>query len=265
MRISSIKNPHIKNLVALQKSSTRKKTGLFVIEGLKEVQLAVAGGYLMETVFYCPEILGDIHLPKIQYSIDHIPVIVGVERNVFEKIAYREDSGGIMAIARQRSLTLGSLKLSEKPLVVVLEKVEKPGNMGAILRSADAAAIDAVIICDPQTDIYNPNVVRSSIGCLFTIQVAISNSSETLHWLNTRNIRVYATTLEASEFYHKADYRVPCAIVMGTESTGLTGFWTSHADARIKIPMLGRIDSLNVSTAAAIIIFEAKKQRDFAY
>jgi TrmH family RNA methyltransferase len=262
-RISSPKNPNLKKLLALQKSSERKSTGLFPIEGLKEAQLAISSGYEIESVFYCPDFISKDDIQMIHSTVDPISGFFEVGKSIFRKIAYREGSGGIVMIALQKKIELWSLYLSAIPLIVVLEKVEKPGNLGAILRTADAAAIDAVIICDPQTDIYNPNVVRSSIGCLFTKQVAISDSLNTYHWLRSKGICIYATSLEASDFYHKADFTIPSALVLGTESTGLTDFWTKHADARIKIPMLGKIDSMNVSTAAAVVIFEAKKQRDF--
>jgi TrmH family RNA methyltransferase len=167
-------------------------------------------------------------------------------------------------VAKQKTHSLDSIRLSANPLVLVLESVEKPGNLGGILRTADAAGLDAVIICDPKTDFYNPNVIRSSVGCIFTNQVATATSEEALSWLKKNNIVPYSTYLKASRPYHTVDYTKPCAIVMGTEATGLSNVWTTEDQNPIIIPMHGRIDSMNVSTAAAVIVFEARRQRGFA-
>jgi RNA methyltransferase, TrmH family len=186
-----------------------------------------------------------------------------VTKDVFDKIAVRENSGGIIAVAEMKPHRLDQIKLSKNPLVLVLESVEKPGNLGAILRTADAAGVDAVIICDPQTDFYNPNVVRSSLGCVFTKQIAAATSEETIQWLNQNNITIYCTYLKASKAYHETDYTKPSALVMGTEATGLSDVWIKNSNANIIIPMGGKIDSMNVSTATAVVIFEAKRQRGF--
>jgi len=162
-----------------------------------------------------------------------------------------------------KHFSLDTLQLPEKPFIIVLESVEKPGNLGAILRTADAAGVDAIIVCDPQTDFYNPNVIRSSIGCIFTKQVIACGSKEALQWMKQKDIRIFATDLAASEWYHETDFTQPSAIVMGTEADGLTNFWLRNADSRIKIPMRGYIDSLNVSVSTAVITFEAMRQRKF--
>jgi RNA methyltransferase, TrmH family len=190
-------------------------------------------------------------------------LLIPVQRSVFEKLAYRESTGGVIAVAEQREHSLSAIKLSTNPLLLILESVEKPGNLGAILRTADAAGVDALVICDPQTDFYNPNVIRSSVGCVFTRQVASASSEETILFLKKHGIKVYSTHLQASVPYHTIDYTVPCAIVMGTEATGLSPFWVDHADQTIIIPMQGKIDSMNVSTAAAVVVFEAQRQRGF--
>jgi TrmH family RNA methyltransferase len=148
-------------------------------------------------------------------------------------------------------------------LVLILEGVEKPGNLGAVLRTADAAAVDAVIICDPQTDFYNPNVIRSSVGCIFTNQLAAASSEETIEWLRKNNIAIFCTYLKASKSYHLTDFTQPSAIVMGTEATGLSDVWVKNSTANIIIPMLGKIDSMNVSNAAAVVVYEAMRQREF--
>lgn len=258
--ITSPQNSKIKNIVALEKARERKKQNLFIIEGIKELTLAVSGGYKVNSLFFCPEIIDVQVLLKI---VANENLLIPVHKNVFEKIAYRESTGGIIALAEQQQHVLENIKLSKNPLLLILESVEKPGNLGALLRTADAAGIDAVIICDPQTDFYNPNVIRSSLGCVFTKQIASASSSETISWLEKKHIATYCTYLHAAKQYDHVDFKTPSAIVMGTESTGLSDSWVKNANANIIIPMLGKIDSLNVSTAAAIVVFEAKRQRGF--
>ena len=256
-KITSLQNPRVKSVVALiEKARERKSSGLFTVEGAREIGLAQQAGYSFKMLFVCPEIFGAATLPEAEQ-------IVEVSPSVFEKMAYRSSSEGLLAVAEQRGLSLENLRLSANPFVVVLEAVEKPGNLGAILRTADAAKADAVIVCDTACDVYNPNVVRSSIGCIFTVQTACCTSAEALEFLRKRKIKTLAAELQASLWYHEADMRQPCAIVMGAEDDGLTDFWLRSADTRIKIPMRGAIDSLNVSVSAAVITFEAMRQRSF--
>ena len=184
-----------------------------------------------------------------------------VTRNVYEKIAYREGTEGIIAEIKYKERKLKNIKLGKNPLVIVLESVEKPGNLGAVLRSADAAGADAVIICDPLTDLYNPNLIRASIGAIFTRQVVAATSEETIAWLKTNGIQILTAQLQDSSLYYDTPMTGPTAIVMGTESTGLTEIWRKAADRHIRIPMLGRLDSLNVSVSAAILLYEAVRQR----
>lgn len=259
-KITSTQNPKVKSLLALEKPRERRKQQLFVIEGRKEIGLALEAGYKIGNVFFCDEI---ISLNEVSKLFKDDMLLIPVSKDVFEKLAVRENSGGLIAVAEQKVHTLDQLKLSKNPLVLVLESVEKPGNLGAILRTADASGADAVIICEPQTDFYNPNVIRSSIGCIFTKQVAAATSEETIDWLKKNQISIYCTYLKASKAYHLTDYTKPSAIVMGTEATGLSGIWVKNSDANIIIPMQGKIDSMNVSTAAAVIVFEAKRQRGF--
>jgi RNA methyltransferase, TrmH family len=258
VRITSTQNPKIKNLLALEKPRERRNQQRFIIEGRKEISLALEAGYLIDTLFFCDELISltEIESWKIENNR-----LIPVSTEVFNKLVVRENSGGLLAVAEMKTHRLDDLRLSENPLVLILEAVEKPGNLGAILRTADAAGIDAVICCDPQTDFYNPNVVRSSLGCVFTKAVASATSEETIHWLNQKKISIYCTYLEASIPYTKIDFTKPSAIVMGTESTGLSDVWVKHADANIIIPMQGKIDSMNVSTAAAVVVFEARRQR----
>jgi TrmH family RNA methyltransferase len=258
--ITSTQNPKVKNLLALEKPRERRKQCLFVIEGAKEIRLAHEAGYKIGNLFFCEEL---ISVNQVQELVGSSPMLIPVARDVFEKIAVRESSGGVVAVAEQKVHRLDMLRLSEPPLLLILEGVEKPGNLGAILRTADAAGVDAVIICDPQTDFYNPNVIRSSVGCVFTTQIASGESAETIQWLKQKNTAIYCTYLQASEPYQNVDYKVPCAIVMGTEATGLSDIWVKNSSTNIIIPMQGKIDSMNVSTATAVVVFEARRQRGF--
>lgn len=257
--LTSINNPKIKHLLSLDKIRERRKQSLFTIEGLKELSLAKEIGYKIESVFHCPDITDSNVLIKMGFSLNQL---LPVSKNIFEKIAYRESTGGVIAIARQRSNQLDQLQLSTNPLILVLESVEKPGNLGAILRTADAAGVDAVISCDPQTDFYNPNVIRSSVGCVFTNQIAATSSDEAIAWLKAKHIKLYCTYLGGAVPYTNVAYQQPCAIIMGTEATGLTDNWVKNSDANIIIPMHGKIDSMNVSVSAAIVVFEALRQRN---
>ena len=186
---------------------------------------------------------------------------VKVSASLYERIAYRGSTEGVIALVRSRSLTLADLQLGEAPLVMVLERVEKPGNLGAVLRSADAAGVDAVIVCDPLTDLYNPNLIRSSIGAVFTVPCVACSSDECIAWLKDNDISILTAQLQDSSLYYDTNMTGPTAIVMGTEATGLTEAWRQAADAHIRIPMLGRLDSLNVSVSAAILLYEAVRQR----
>src|SRR6478736_8186391 len=257
-KITSTQNPKVKSLMALEKPRERKKQQLFIIEGKREIELAVEAGYKIGNIFFCDEITD---LDDIPQQLKEEKLIIPVSKEVFDKIAVRESTGGVIAVAEQKAHLLSQIKLRKNPLVLILEAVEKPGNLGAILRTADAAAVDAVIICDPQTDFYNPNVIRSSVGCVFTNQLAAVTSDDAISWLKKNQIKIFCTSLQASKPYHQIDYTQPCAIVMGTEATGLSETWTNNSEANIIIPMQGKIDSMNVSNATAVIVFEAIRQR----
>jgi len=231
------------------------------MEGRKEIGLALQGNYKINSLFFSDELVSPQELDQLGVPAG---VLIPVSQEVFRKIAIRENTGGIVAVAEQKKHELLSIRLGNNPLVLVLESVEKPGNLGAVLRTADAAGVDAVIICDPKTDFYNPNVIRSSIGCVFTTQVASATSGETLLWLQSNHITPFSTYLKASRPYHTVDFTKPCAIVMGTEATGLSDVWIGKDQNLIIIPMQGHIDSMNVSVAAAIIIYEARRQRGFS-
>ncbi|MDO5665069.1 MAG: RNA methyltransferase [Bacteroidia bacterium] len=261
MLISSLQNPAIKNIIKLSKNRERQQQHLFVIEGARELSLALQSNYRVEAVYVCREMFEKTKYPDVLNTLPD-NIIFDITPAVFEKVAYRENSDGIVTLAKPKQHTLSDLKLSRNPFIIILESVEKPGNLGAILRTADAAAVDAVIVCDPQTDLYNPNVVRSSVGGIFTVQTAICTSEDAIAWLKANKIASYAAELQAAEFYQNIDFTQPSAIVMGTEAEGLTDFWLKNATKRIKIPMQGKIDSLNVSVSTAVLTFEAMRQRD---
>ncbi len=260
--ISSAQNPKIKRLLLLQqKSSERRKANLFVVEGQRELEHCLEANLVIDTVFYCPQILGEENWARVASMLDAAVKVFEVSADVYNKIAYRGGTEGVVAEVVPHYLSLEELNLPENPLVVVLESVEKPGNLGAILRSADAAKVDAVVVCDPLTDLYNPNLIRSSIGGIFSVPCVACESAECIDFLKGRGIRILTAQLQDSKLYYDTDMTCGTAIVMGTESTGLTDIWRKAADAHIRIPMLGRLDSLNVSVSAAILMFEAVRQR----
>ncbi|MNS04270.1 23S rRNA (uridine(2479)-2'-O)-methyltransferase [compost metagenome] len=259
-QITSVQNPFIKSLVLLQeKAKARKQSGTFLIEGQREISIALKGGYEMETLLFLPEICSENEARKLSKNAD----LIEINKEVYQKLAYRDTTEGILAVAKTKSTQLSDLQLSDNPLILVAEAPEKPGNIGALLRTADAANLDAVIIANPKSDLYNPNIVRSSVGCLFTNQIATGTTSEIIAFLKEKKINFYCATLQNSNPYYVEDYTGPTALVVGTEATGLTQEWRDAATQNIIIPMQGEIDSMNVSVAAAILIFEAKRQRGF--
>lgn len=258
--ITSAQNPYIKSLVLLQeKAKERKKTNTFLIEGIREITLAQKGGYTLKTLLFCPELKPDLSLIQSIQCEEQIEI----SKEVYQKLAYRDTTEGVLGVAHSKSFALEDLKLPKNPLILIAEAPEKPGNLGAMLRTADAASLDAVIIANPKSDLYNPNIVRSSVGCLFTNQIAVGTTEEIIAFLKTNGIHFYAATLQNSTGYHTLDYTQPTALVVGTEATGLSEAWRNEATQNIIIPMQGEIDSMNVSVAAAILIFEAKRQRGF--
>lgn len=256
--ITSPQNPKVKQALALAKSRERKKHGLFLLEGWREFQHAIHAGYAAESVFFDPNQVADEDLLSV---VNDDRLLLPVSPAVFARIAYREGTAGVVAVIRARTHRLEDLHLRDNPLIVVVEGVEKPGNLGALLRTADAANVDAVIIGDPLVEFYNPNVIRSSVGTVFTRQLAAASSADAIAWLKEHGIAIFCTHLEAATPYTEVDFKGPSAIVMGTEATGLSEAWVEHSTANIIIPMRGVIDSMNVSAAAAVVIFEAVRQR----
>ncbi len=263
--VSSPQNPIVKKITALQeKSRDRRKSGLFVLEGIRELNLALGTGYKVESLLLCPELVPPgkkEELIQNQGIPDHI---IHVSLQIYRKIAYRGGTEGVMAIMQAGKHDLEDLSFNRKnPLVLVAEAPEKPGNIGALLRTADAAALDAVLIANPRTDLYNPNIIRSSVGCLFSVPVATGTTQQIIDFLKLQKLQIWCAALSASQPYHEVDLSVGGAIVVGTEADGLSEKWLSNSDSNIIIPMQGAIDSMNVSVSAAILIFEAMRQRGF--
>lgn len=283
--ITSAQNRKVKELLTLvEKSKARSAAGLFVVEGQRELGHCLDAGFIPETLFICGEVMAvqnnavngakTGHLSENIEGKDGLDALVAkaealnprlgvvqIPAFLYEKVAYRGSTEGIIAEVHSVPRSLEDLRLGESPLVMVLESVEKPGNLGAVLRSADAAGADAVIVCDPLTDIWNPNLIRSSVGAVFSVPVAVCTSADAIAFLKKRGIRILTAQLQDSEWYYDTDMTGATALVMGTESTGLTQAWRDSADAHIKIPMLGRLDSLNVSVSAAVLLYEAVRQR----
>jgi RNA methyltransferase, TrmH family len=262
MLITSLQNPRVKQVVKLRERRERERERCLLVEGQAELALALASGAQPQTVYLCPELSAQAPDPALLARLQQAGVeVVEVTRPVFEKMAYREGPDGWLAVVPSRPRRLDDLTLSARPLLLVAEAVEKPGNLGALLRSADAAGVEGVIVCDPTTDVNNPNVVRSSKGTLFSVPVVEATSVETLAWLRRHQIAVVAATPQATVVYTQADWRGPAAVVVGTEKEGLSPLWLEAADVAVRIPMLGRVNSLNVATAATLLIYEAVRQR----
>ncbi|MBK5212486.1 MAG: RNA methyltransferase [Flavobacteriaceae bacterium] len=270
--ITSLQNPLLKQLALLQeKSRERRKTGLFVIEGQREISLAIKGDYLLKTLLFCSEIISEEEVFTLKESADSETEFIEITSEIYQKLAYRSSTEGIIAVAYSKPLSLENLLPTTNhllpspryPLILIAEAPEKPGNIGALLRTADAANVDAVIIANPKTDMYNPNIIRSSVGGLFTNTIATGSTSEIISFLKERNINIYCAALQASVPYHSCDFTKSTAIVVGAEATGLSEVWLKNSTQNIIIPMQGEIDSMNVSVAAGILIFEAKRQRGF--
>lgn len=261
-QIFSVQNQEIKRLVTIkEKSRIRKKSGQFLIEGLRELSLAIAGNYKIESILYYPEICS---IDQISTIAPKTTELVEISKEVFQKLAYRDSTEGIIALAQAKLHDIKDIILSNSnPLVLVAEAPEKPGNIGAFLRTADAANFDMVIIANPKTDLYNPNIIRSSVGCVFTTTIAMGSTSEIIQFLQKNGIHIYCAALQASSRYDIQNYTKPSAIVVGTEATGLSQEWRDQSTQNIIIPMLGEIDSMNVSVAAGILMYEAKRQRQF--
>ena len=260
--VNSLQNPRVKRAIRLRKRSVREEEKVVIIEGYRELRCAVDNQIWPHTLFYCPELfLGKNELGIIARCKEQGAMTIECTGRVFQKIAYRDRPEGLLALSRQVTIRLIDLELTDNPLLVVAVGIEKPGNLGSILRTADAVGADAVIVCDGRTDIHNPNTVRASIGTLFCLPVAEAESEEAIRWLREQGIRVVATTPDSNADYFDLDFTMPLAITVGTEQIGLSQEWMDRADQKARIPMLGQADSLNVANAAAVLLYEAMRQR----
>lgn len=258
--IASLQNPKLKYLLHLQeKSRTRKKEGVFVVEGKREIELLLLGHYTIKELYFC----ADFHQENEPKSLlNACATIIELSKEAYQKVAYRGSTEGIIAIVEAKEHRLKDLQFHHpNPLVLVAEAPEKPGNIGAILRTADAAGVDAVLIANPKTDLYNPNIIRSSVGTVFTQPIAMENSKAIIEFLKNQGFKIYSAILQEAVSYLLPDYTSKCAIVVGTEAEGLTTEWRDASTKNIIIPMNGKIDSMNVSVATGILLFEAVRQR----
>ncbi len=261
-KISSLQNPRVKQLVKLRDRRPRDEAGVFLVEGYREIRRALEKGVkLTELYFSADWFLGENEPALIAQARTAGATVFELSKEAFAKVAYRERPDGLLAVAPQWRRTLEDLALPAAPFLLVVEAIEKPGNLGTILRSADAAGCHAVIVCDPVTDIFNPNVVRASTGVLFSVPLVVAESEPVRNWLRSRGIRAVATTPAAETLYTTADLRGPLAIVMGSEQYGLSDYWLKQSDLTVRIPMAGQADSLNVAMATIITLFEAVRQR----
>jgi RNA methyltransferase, TrmH family len=261
-KITSVQNPRVKHLVKLRDRRPRDEAGVFLVEGYREIRRALEKNVALQELYFSPDwFLGENEPALIEQARERGAQAFELSKEAFAKVAYRERPDGLLAVAPQWKRTLESLVLPAQPFLLVVEAIEKPGNLGTILRSADAAGVDAVIVCDPVTDIFNPNVVRSSTGVLFSVPVVVTESQPVRAWLKERGIRAVATTPAAQALYTDTDLRGALAIVMGSEQYGLSEYWLKESDGQVRIPMAGQADSLNVAMATIITLFEAVRQR----
>lgn len=259
MDITSPSNPRVKHLVKLRDDKKARKTdGLMLVEGYDEIQLALSAGHTPQTLLSAPEL--------VSRQISGVSAeTLTVSRAVFGKIAYRENPDGWLAVFSIPHTTFKSLEtassVAEAPLIIVAESIEKPGNLGAILRTADAAGVDALLVCDARVDAWNPNVVRASRGAVFSVPIVECDNASAREWLKGKGLRLVAASPAGEEVYSDVDLRPPTAIIVGTEDAGLSEFWLQNADVKVKIPMMGKVNSLNVSVSTALIVYEAVRQR----
>lgn len=264
--LTSVHNPRVKAALRLRDRPARNKTDLFLIEGYRELLRAVDGAWSVDHLFICPDLfLGSNESFLIERLKERGTKIFHCSESIFKKLSYRDRPDGLLAVALQQHLSCSDLdkllKHNPEPLLFVAEAIEKPGNLGTILRSSDAAGVDALIVCDACTDIYNPNVVRASVGTLFTVPVVESRSEELIRWLQEREIPILAATPHATAEFTQISMKGPLAIVVGTEQLGLSTVWEEAATVRVRIPMRGVADSLNVAMAATLLLYEAVRQR----
>jgi RNA methyltransferase, TrmH family len=260
--ITSLQNPRLKRLIRLRDRRARDEERAFLVEGYREVRRALERKVALAELFFSPDWFLGVNEPALLREAEAAGArLYELSKDAFAKVAYRERPDGILAVAPQWRKSLADISLPGTPFILVVEAIEKPGNLGTILRSADAAGCDAVIVCDPVTDLFNPNVVRASTGVLFSVPCVVEEGAKVLEWLRKHGIRTVATTPSAKELYSDSNLRGPLAVIMGSEQYGLSEFWLKNADLPVRIPMAGQADSLNVAMAALITLFEAVRQR----
>lgn len=265
VRLTSLQNPQVKDVVRLRRRSHRTRMDLMLIEGYREVRRAVSNRHPVRELYICPELFQGENEPALIHDAESSGArVIACSPEVFSKLSYRDRPDGLLAVAPQQHAVLTDLPSRERPILCVAEAIEKPGNLGTILRSADAAGLDGLIVCDRCTDINNPNVVRASIGTIFTVPVVEASSADTLTYLREHSIRIVAATPHTDTLYTDTDLTGSVAIVLGTEQYGLSDSWLTEADDRVRIPMKGQADSLNVAAAASLLFFEALRQREIS-
>ena len=261
MKITSVQNPRVKQAARLRDRQGRNDQRRIIIDGLREVSRAIDAGVDLIEVFHCPELFRSEHHDLLPAAERIGAELLEVSQPVMEKLAYGDRAEGLLAVARPPERKLADLSLPASPLVVVIEGVEKPGNLGAIVRTADAAGVGAVIVADGETDLYNPHAIRASLGAIFTVPVCAATSAETLAWLMERGLTIWTARVDGEMDYWNAALSGPAAIVLGSEARGLSGNWKGENARPIKLPLLGRVDSLNLSATAAVLFYEALRQR----
>lgn len=260
--IQSRQNPRIQGVARLRDRAEREARGLFLIEGFRELSRALERKIKIEEVYFCPALFRGTESVELVARCRLARIICcEVGQSAFEKMSGREGPDGLIAVAKIWDCSLGQLSLPAEPLFLVVESIEKPGNLGALLRVADSAGCHGLLVCEPTTDLFNPNVVRASQGAIFSMPCAVCHSTEAQAWMKANRIRSFATTPAASRVFWESDYQGRVAILLGSEKDGLSEFWLKQADEKISIPQAGLSDSLNVSNAAAIVLFEAVRQR----
>lgn len=261
--ISSLQNPRVKNLVKLRDRRPRDRQGVFIAEGYRALTRALEKSLIPQEVYFAPEWFQGSNERALLDSLEQKGTrLFQLSKQAFAKVAYRDRPEGLLAVMAQWKTSLDELRLSDPPFLLVVESIEKPGNLGTILRSADAAGVDAVICCDPVTDLFNPNVVRSSTGVLFSMPTVMTSTQEAIDWMRKRQIRTFATTPRTDTLYTDSQLTGPIALVMGSEQYGLSQAWLDACDAKLRIPMAGQADSLNVAMATLVALFEAVRQRN---
>lgn len=262
LEIRSTGNPKVKEILRLSKKSERKKAGLMAVEGVREIRAAIEGGFVIREAYYCPAVAATEEERSLLEALNELRInTITISRKVFGKLAYRGTTGGFVAVAENPGRRIKDLAPGENPLYVVVDGIEKPGNIGALFRTADSAGASGLIASSLKTDLFNPNIIRASLGTVFTLPAAEAAEAETIDWLRDNDIRIVASSPDGESIYTDIDYRGPSAIVVGSEDEGLSPLFLKEADVLVRIPMRGNADSLNVSVSGAVILFEAVRQR----